>query len=104
MTAAQAGHRLAASEHGRQSRALVRGSTERLKKLKFIGLAQGPSRRKSQELQEWELETGDKAAKQVQGPSRRQNWRPAHQYHGSSRSRRLESDLSWCFWAPGQKV
>lgn len=37
MTAVQARHRLAASEHGRQSRVLVRGSTESPEKVKLLG-------------------------------------------------------------------
>lgn len=38
-----------------------------------IGLAQGPSRRKSQEVQELKPEAGDKARAEIKGPSRRKN-------------------------------
>lgn len=69
VTALQVRYRPAASEYGRQSRVLVRWSRE----CEVIGLAQGPSRRKSQEMQELKPDAVDKATTQVQGPSRRKN-------------------------------
>lgn len=67
------------------------------------GLACGPSRRKKQELQELELETGDKATTQIHCLSGRQDWRPAQLYHSWSRDWRIVSGLSWGSWALGRR-